>query len=61
MNDNDTPFGQTAIEIIKEAVKEYDYPVCFDFPCGHLDDNRTLILNQEAKLTVGDTNVIFGQ
>ena len=61
MNDNNTPFGKTAIQIIKEAVEEYNYPVCFNFPCGHIEDNRTLVLNKEAKLTVGDSNVFLEQ
>ena len=61
MNDNDIPFGKQAIEIIKEAVQEYNYPICFNFPCGHIDDNRALILNKEAKLTVGRSSVIFEQ
>ncbi len=55
------PFGKTAVEIIKEAVEEYNYPVCFNFPCGHIDDNRTVILNKEGKLTVAYSNVIFEQ
>ena len=54
MHDNDTPFGKNAIEIILEAVKDYDFPVCFDFPTGHLDDNRTLILNKEYELKVSE-------
>ena len=61
MNDNETPFGKTAVAIIKEAVEEYNYPVCFNFPCGHIDDNKTVILNKEAKLTVAYSNVIFEQ
>lgn len=54
MHDNDTPFGQNVIEIILEAVKDYNFPVCFDFPAGHIDDNRTLILNKEYTLEVSD-------
>lgn len=61
MNDNDIPFGREATEIIKEAVQEYNYPVCFNFPCGHIEDNRTLILNKDAKLIVSDSKVIFEQ
>ena len=61
MNDNETPFGKSAVEIIKEAVEEYNYPVCFNFPCGHKDDNRALILNKEANLTVAYSSVIFEQ
>lgn len=44
-------YGQTANEIILEQVKDYDYPVFFDFPSGHQSDNRTLILGREIKVT----------
>lgn len=55
MNDNTIPFGKTAKEIIRAAVSEYNYPVCFDFPAGHIDDNRCLPLGLEAKLIVAET------
>ncbi|MAZ29172.1 MAG: LD-carboxypeptidase [Cytophagaceae bacterium] len=57
MHDNSVPFGKNAKEIIWDAVKDFDYPVCFDFPAGHLDDNRTLIMGREATLNVLDNNV----
>ncbi|MCT4582659.1 MAG: LD-carboxypeptidase [Flavobacteriales bacterium] len=52
MHDNDTPFGKNVIEIILEATKDYDYPVCFNFPAGHIDDNQALILNKLYCLNV---------
>ncbi len=55
MHDNDTPFGKDAVEIILDAVKDYHFPVCFNFPCGHIDDNRTLILGKKVRLDVGFT------
>jgi len=57
MNDNDTPFGKQAEEIIADAIKEYDYPVCFDFPAGHIDDNRTLVMGNRVRLTVSEGRV----
>jgi len=55
VKDNDIPFGQTVPEIIMEVVKDYDYPVCFDFPAGHIPDNCSLILGKMIDLTI-DTN-----
>ncbi len=54
MNDNTVPFGKTAEEIILESVGEYDFPVCFGFPAGHINDNRPLIMGAEVELEVGD-------
>ncbi len=56
MHDNTIPFGKNALEIILDIVSEYDFPVCFNFPAGHLNDNRALIFGKEAKLEV-DTEV----
>ena len=54
IKDNDIPFGQTAPEIIMDVVKEYNYPVCFDFPAGHIPDNCSLILGRRLSLSVND-------
>ena len=43
MHDNTIPFGMTAKEIIYEKVKDYGYPVVWDYPAGHIDDNRAVI------------------
>lgn len=61
MHDNTVPFGKTVYEIISEAVQDYDYPVCFDFPFGHIDDNRALILGKKAHLLVDENKVVFEQ
>ena len=44
MHDNAVPFGMTAKEIIYEKVKEYGYPVIWDYPAGHIDNNLALVL-----------------
>lgn len=54
MHDNEIPFDKTANEIIAGAVEDYPYPVCFNFPAGHLDDNRALILGREVTLDVSE-------
>ena len=43
MHDNTIPFGMTAKDIIFEKVKEYGYPVIWDYPAGHVIDNRAII------------------
>lgn len=57
MNDNAIPFGKTAEEIIYNSVKEYNYPVCFNFPAGHIEDNRALILGREVGLKIDEINL----
>lgn len=55
MRDNEIKFGRTAVEIIREAVVDYNYPVCYGFPAGHQRDNRALILGTTVELFVGST------
>jgi muramoyltetrapeptide carboxypeptidase len=55
MNDNAVPYGMTACEIIKETAKDYDYPVCYNFPSGHKEDNRALILGRKCRLVVEES------
>lgn len=58
LKDNDIPFGQTVPEIIMEVVKNYNYPVCFDFPAGHIPDNQSLIFGKLFNLSVNTDCVI---
>jgi len=52
LKDNDIPFGFTVAEMVRALVDEYDYPVCFDFPAGHIPDNRAIILGKTLNLQV---------
>ena len=54
LKDNDIPFGSSIEQIITEHVKEYDYPVCFDFPVGHQKYNFALKCTVMHRLTVTD-------
>ncbi len=39
-------------EIIYDKVKEYNYPVCFNFPVGHQAENMALKLGMNYRLSV---------
>ena len=59
MNDNDIPFGETTEEIILQHTKGYDFPICFGFPAGHLDDNRAIKFGVKSKLEITAKTVIL--
>ena len=61
IHDNTHPFGQTVEEVIAEVVKEYDYPVCFNFPAGHFDDNRAMVLGQKLRIEMNAKSCQFAQ
>lgn len=55
----DIPYGQNPEELIWDIVKEYGYPVCFNFPVGHIDDNKTLVVGKKAQLEIAEHTVVF--
>ncbi len=61
MNDNEIPFGKSAEEIILEYTKEYDYPICFGFPAGHINDNRCIRLGVKSVLKITENGVSLFQ
>lgn len=50
MHDNAVPFGKTAEEIIQEKVNGKNIPVIFNFPAGHVYDNRAIVLGRNFKM-----------
>jgi len=59
MKDTTIPFGQTTEEVIRDIVKEYDYPVCFNFPVSHDRENYALKVGGEYKLSVSSSKSIL--
>ena len=59
MHDNDIPFGQSVEEIILSICDDYNYPIVFNFPAGHIKDNRALILGRKAELIISKTETIL--
>jgi len=52
MKDNPIPFGKTANEIIKEHCSEYEFPICFNFPSGHIKNNHALTFGKKTLLEI---------
>ncbi|WP_188361339.1 S66 peptidase family protein [Flavobacterium orientale] len=59
MNDNDIPWGKNALEIIQEVTKKYNIPMVFNFPAGHIPDNRALIFGRQVLLEVTESGTIL--
>jgi len=56
--DTDRPFMQNIYGIILDKVKEFNIPVCFNFPAGHIDNNFTLCLGKEYELIVEENDQV---
>ena len=52
---NTTPFGKDIKEIILDAVKEFDFPVLFDFPAGHEELNMPIILGRDIIMDINNS------
>ncbi|MBS1745365.1 MAG: LD-carboxypeptidase [Bacteroidetes bacterium] len=57
IKDTTIPFGQDIYELIADKVYEYEYPVCFDFPVGHVPENFALKVGVKFQLKLTDENV----
>lgn len=53
--DGGDQFGRSIEQIVLEKVKEYAYPLCFDFPVGHQRNNFALKCGVRHILEVGAT------
>ncbi len=55
--DTDRPFGQEVLEILHHIVKDYEYPVCYDFPVSHDKENYALKVGVEYQLNINKRTV----
>ncbi len=49
---DDPSMGKSLEEIIANLVREYHYPVLFDFPAGHITNNQALVMGAPVGLTI---------
>ena len=56
--DDDPLMQQTVYETIKEVVADYDYPVLFNAPFGHVEHNLPLWLNHHSTIECDTDSVL---
>lgn len=53
LHDNDTPFGKDYKEIILDTMKDYNIPIAFDVPVGHIGkENHAFIHGKQAEVEI---------
>ena len=55
--EEDCSLGKELYAALADLVKEYDYPVCFNFPVGHVTHNLPLLNGSQVTLSVNDKEV----
>lgn len=56
-DDPGAEFGKSLQDIVLEKIKDYNYPVCFDFPVGHQRANYALKCGVMHRLTVNANEI----
>lgn len=51
--------GMTVEEIVLQHFRYRTIPICFDFPAGHIDDNRALVFGRKAVLNTDTNNTVL--
>ena len=61
MKDNEIPWGKNALEIVQDVTKKLNIPMIFNFPAGHIRDNRALVLGNNVTIDVTEncSTVVF--
>ena len=52
LKDTDRPFGKNIEEVIYDVVKEYGFPICFNFPVSHQRENYALKVGANYQLRI---------
>jgi muramoyltetrapeptide carboxypeptidase len=53
------PWGKSIEETIYDIVRDYSYPVYFNFPAGHVSDNRAFYIGRQARIDVKDSRAFL--
>ncbi|KAA6308113.1 hypothetical protein EZS27_040211, partial [termite gut metagenome] len=50
--EEDNSLGKDLYSALSDIIKEYEYPICFNFPVGHVTNNLPLILGAQVEFIV---------
>jgi len=61
VKDTERPFGKNIDEVISDIVKQFDYPVCFNFPVSHTKENYALKVGVKHELKITGRSVSLSE
>ncbi|MFV0605231.1 MAG: LD-carboxypeptidase [Niabella sp.] len=61
VQDTTRPFGEDVQEIMHQLIKEYKYPVCYDFPVSHDKENFALKVGGTYQLQIDSKKVLLSE
>ena len=50
--DNKPSYGKSLEQLIYNHIKDFNFPVCFNFPSGHVKNNLPIFFQKKVKLTI---------
>ncbi len=59
MKDTTVEFGMTVYETLQEHLREYSYPICYDFPVSHETPNYALKVGAKHELYVTNSKTVL--
>jgi muramoyltetrapeptide carboxypeptidase len=57
--DTERPFGKSVYQIIYDHVRDYEYPICYNFPVSHEKENYALKVGVQYSLLVRHDKVLL--
>lgn len=57
IGDSDPSFEKSVPQIISDYVKEYNYPVCYNIPVGHINDHQSIYFGVNSSLQIQKNEV----
>jgi muramoyltetrapeptide carboxypeptidase len=59
MEESKIPWGKSIEETISGILSEYEYPLFFNFPAGHISDNRAFYIGKQATIVLKGKKAIL--